>query len=106
MLFLKVYDAKEQDWKWDDDGYGIPMENSFANYVIPTAVDAPHMTSENIEAYEPTGPYGVKGIAEAPTVAVAAAIANAVLNCVPNAHIHTLPIDRTEILKHYKKEGK
>ncbi|MCF0134222.1 MAG: SAM-dependent DNA methyltransferase, partial [Blautia sp.] len=21
MLFLKVYDAKEQDWEWDDDGY-------------------------------------------------------------------------------------
>lgn len=21
MLFLKVYDAKEQDWVWDDDGY-------------------------------------------------------------------------------------
>ena len=85
---------------------GIPMEDGFANYVIPTAVDAPHMTSENIEAYEPTGPYGVKGIAEAPTVAVAAAIANAVLDRVPDAHIHTLPIDRTEILKHYKKEGK
>ena len=24
---------------------------------------------------------------------------------VPEAHIHTLPIDRTEILKHYKIEG-
>ena len=21
MLFLKVYDAKEQDWEWDDEGY-------------------------------------------------------------------------------------
>lgn len=21
MLFLKVYDAKEQDWEWDDDDY-------------------------------------------------------------------------------------
>ena len=21
MLFLKVYDAKEQDWEWDDDSY-------------------------------------------------------------------------------------
>ena len=21
MLFLKVYDAKEQDWEWDDDNY-------------------------------------------------------------------------------------
>ena len=21
MRFLKVYDAKEQDWEWDDEGY-------------------------------------------------------------------------------------
>ena len=21
MLFLKVYDAKEQDWEWDDESY-------------------------------------------------------------------------------------
>ena len=21
MLFLKVYDAKEQDWEWDEDDY-------------------------------------------------------------------------------------
>ena len=83
---------------------GVAMQDSFASYVIPTAMDAPQMTSENIEAYEPTGPYGVKGIAEAPTVAVAAAIANAVMDRVPEAHIHTLPIDRTEILKHYKKK--
>lgn len=86
---------------------GAALEDSFASYVIPTAMDAPHMSSENIEAYEPTGPYGVKGIAEAPTVAVAAAIANAVADVVPEAHIHTLPIDRVEILRNFhKKESK
>ena len=86
---------------------GAALEDSFASYVIPTAMDAPHMSSENIEAYEPTGPYGVKGIAEAPTVAVAAAIANAVAAVVPEAHIHTLPIDRAEILRHFpRKESK
>ena len=28
MLFLKVYDAKEQDWEWDDESYAsiIPAE--------------------------------------------------------------------------------
>ena len=85
---------------------GAALEDSFASYVIPTAMDAPHMSSENIEAYEPTGPYGVKGIAEAPTVAVAAAIANAVAAVVPEAHIHTLPIDRAEILRHFPRNRK
>ena len=34
MLFLKVYDAKEQDWEWDDDEYEsiIPEECRWANW--------------------------------------------------------------------------
>ena len=34
MLFLKVYDAKEQDWEWDDEGYVsiIPEECRWANW--------------------------------------------------------------------------
>lgn len=34
MLFLKVYDAKEQDWEWDDENYVsiIPEECRWANW--------------------------------------------------------------------------
>ena len=34
MLFLKVYDAKEQDWEWDDDNYQsiIPEECRWQNW--------------------------------------------------------------------------
>ena len=34
MLFLKVYDAKEQDWEWDEDDYVsiIPEECRWANW--------------------------------------------------------------------------
>ena len=34
MLFLKVYDAKEQDWEWDDENYVsiIPDECRWANW--------------------------------------------------------------------------
>lgn len=36
MLFLKVYDAKEQDWKWDDDEYVsiIPEECRWQNWAV------------------------------------------------------------------------
>lgn len=36
MLFLKVYDAKEQDWKWDDEGYAsiIPEECCWQNWAV------------------------------------------------------------------------
>ena len=34
LLFLKVYDAKEQDWEWSDDGYAsiIPDNCRWANW--------------------------------------------------------------------------
>ena len=34
MLFLKVYDTKEQDWEWDDENYEsiIPTECRWANW--------------------------------------------------------------------------
>ena len=34
MLFLKVYDAKEQDWEWDDEDYQsiIPVECRWQNW--------------------------------------------------------------------------
>ena len=36
MLFLKVYDAKEQDWEWDDDDYVsiIPDQCRWQNWAV------------------------------------------------------------------------
>ena len=36
MLFLKVYDAKEQDWEWDDEDYAsiIPEECRWQNWAV------------------------------------------------------------------------
>ena len=36
MLFLKVYDTKEQDWEWDDDGYTsiIPEACRWQNWAV------------------------------------------------------------------------
>lgn len=36
MLFLKVYDVKEQDWKWDDESYQsiIPKECRWLNWAV------------------------------------------------------------------------
>ena len=36
MLFLKVYDAKEKDWEWNDDRYVsiIPENCRWANWAV------------------------------------------------------------------------
>ena len=78
---------------------GKTLENSLANYILPTAVDVPRLTNDFVEKEEPTGPFGAKGMAELPTVAVAPAVTSAVSSLVKGLEINRLPIDRTEILK-------
>lgn len=78
---------------------GVTLENSLANYILPTAADVPRLTSDYVEKEEPTGPFGAKGMAELPTVAVAPAITSAVSSLIKGLEINRLPIDRTQILK-------
>ena len=42
MLFLKVYDAKEKDWEWNDDRYVsiIPEPCRWANWVADDRSDS------------------------------------------------------------------
>lgn len=78
---------------------GISMESSLANYILPTAMDVPHLTSEFIDKPEQSGPYGAKGMAELPTVAVAPSITAAVSDIVKGLEINKVPIDRMQILR-------
>jgi CO/xanthine dehydrogenase Mo-binding subunit len=53
---------------------GVIANASFTDYLIPTALDMPHVVSDLIEDPEPEAPYGVKGVGEPPTVVSTAAI--------------------------------
>lgn len=60
------------------DGKGRIRNNSFADYIIPTAMDVPNLQMQlHVEKY-PYGPYGAKGAGELPLVGVAPAYAQAV----------------------------
>ena len=50
----------------------------FRDYHLFTAPEVPPIQFELIETEDPTGPFGAKGIGEAPAICVAAAVANAV----------------------------
>ncbi|HEY4798812.1 MAG TPA: xanthine dehydrogenase family protein molybdopterin-binding subunit, partial [Bacteroidia bacterium] len=89
-------------------GYGISeellMENgrvlnpNFHNYKLLTASDVPRIHFYPIETNDPLGPYGAKGMAEAPLIPTAAAIANAVANAI-GTRIFSLPLTPEKILK-------
>ena len=53
---------------------------SFTDYLIPTILDMPSVTSVLVEEPEPGSPYGVKGVGEPSTVVSTAAIAAALRN--------------------------
>ena len=83
---------------------GKTMEDGLANYIMPTAMDAPKMTSVNVPVYEKTGPFGAKGIGEASTIAIIPAVAAAIRDLCPGISITSLPVDRELILRYYKEK--
>jgi CO/xanthine dehydrogenase Mo-binding subunit len=60
----------------DEDGRLVT--GSFLEYAVPTAESVPEIETLIVEVPAPDGPFGAKGIGEAPVVAAAAAVANAV----------------------------
>jgi CO/xanthine dehydrogenase Mo-binding subunit len=61
---------------------GTVQTVDFATYTIPTAMDVPDVESIPVELYEPTGPYGLKGVGEIATNGPAPAIANAIADAI------------------------
>jgi CO/xanthine dehydrogenase Mo-binding subunit len=62
----------------DHDEDGRLLTGSFLDYAIPTAERVPEIETLVVEVPAPDGPFGAKGIGEAPVVGAPAAIANAV----------------------------
>jgi CO/xanthine dehydrogenase Mo-binding subunit len=57
---------------------GVPGNADWRSYHIPTILDAPRIQVQFLEEPEPGYPYGWKGIAETPHVAIPAAVAGAI----------------------------
>jgi CO/xanthine dehydrogenase Mo-binding subunit len=62
----------------DHDSKGRIRNNSFSNYIIPTAMDVPNLKVKMYVAEYPEGPYGAKGAGELPNVGTAPAYIAAV----------------------------
>ncbi len=77
------------------------------DYKIVTTQDMPKVEDFKVffaETYEPTGPFGAKGLGEAASNPVAAAVANAIANAI-GVRFYELPITPDKILKALKERG-
>ncbi|HBK81105.1 MAG TPA: hypothetical protein DDZ83_15800, partial [Nitrospinae bacterium] len=71
----------------------------FMDYLIPTPIDSPErMTSIIVQAHEPRGPFGIKGVAEPSVNPTAPAVVNALCDAI-GAETTDLPITPESVLR-------
>jgi carbon-monoxide dehydrogenase large subunit len=70
------------------------LTGSYMDYLIPTAVEIPHMDVVHVESRSPHNPLGVKGVGEAGTIPVAALLAAAIEDALRpfDVRLMTMPI--------------
>jgi CO/xanthine dehydrogenase Mo-binding subunit len=80
----------------DEDGRLVT--GSFLDYAIPTAERVPEIETLIVEVPAPDGPFGAKGIGEAPVVGAPAAVANAVA-AATGTRMYELPMTAPRVWK-------
>ncbi|MEX0805292.1 MAG: xanthine dehydrogenase family protein molybdopterin-binding subunit [Candidatus Binatia bacterium] len=83
---------------------GKPLNPNFSDYRIPSMRDMPPLQHAFADSYEPTGPFGAKGLGELNMDPTAAVISNAIFDAV-GVRIKTLPITPEKILKALREKA-
>lgn len=91
---------------WEEvvfDDKGRIRNPDLANYRIPTALDMPPITSEVVESYEPTAPWGVKEIGEGSTNPTMGCFSNAIFNAM-GVRVNSLPLSYEKVWRAMKEK--
>jgi carbon-monoxide dehydrogenase large subunit len=86
-----IAQALYEEAVYDDDGN--LLTTTLADYLVPSAADLPHLTTDRTETPATTNPLGVKGVGEAGTIASTPAVVNAIVDALRPMGIHdvTMP---------------
>lgn len=99
--------AMLEDLKYRRDVGDMECRGFILDYKMPTAKDVPgEITTFFVETYEPTGPFGAKGLGEGAQNPAIAAIANAIYNAT-GIRFYELPITPEKLLEKVReREGR
>src|SRR6185295_8946650 len=75
---------------------GLQINPNLTNYIMPTSLDMPEVEVDIVDNYDPSGPFGAKGVGEPTLVPTAAAIINAIYDAV-GVRIYSLPATAEKI---------
>jgi len=95
-----------EDMEYDMKTGKLKNNGLLVDYKMPTACEMPanaETTVKICDVYEPSGPFGAKGIGEAALASVSAAISNAIYNAV-GIRFYELPITPEKVLAALRAE--
>jgi CO/xanthine dehydrogenase Mo-binding subunit len=93
--------ALQEEMLFTKDGRHV--NPNLTNYIMPTSLDMPEIDVDIVAGFDPTGPFGAKGVGEPTAVPTAAAIMNAIHDAV-GIRITSLPATAEKILMAIKKK--
>ena len=92
-LVQGISQALWEGFSYDEDGN--PVTGSFADYLLPTAVELPMFEAASTETPTPYNPLGAKGIGEAATIGSTPAVQNAVVDALAHLGVRHLDMPLT-----------
>jgi len=101
-LAMGIGYALSEEIKYDSKGR--QLNTSYEKYVLPTSMDITELQAIIVEANDPSGPFGAKGVGETGLVATAPAIANAVYDAI-GIRFFEIPLTEERVYRAIKKEG-
>jgi carbon-monoxide dehydrogenase large subunit len=89
------------------DENGVNLSGTFADYLLPTAVETPKWETGHTITPSPHHPIGAKGVGESPTVGAPPAIANAVVDALWHLGVRhvDIPITPQKVWKLLREKG-
>ncbi|MEM4527546.1 MAG: molybdopterin cofactor-binding domain-containing protein, partial [Nitrososphaerota archaeon] len=98
--------ATIEDLKYSRETGDIECRGFITDYKMPTVMETPtEIQTFFVETFEPTGPFGAKGLGEGAQNPAIAAIANAIYNAI-GVRFYELPITPEKILEKLKEKEK
>jgi len=87
-----------------DQKTGRMLNDNLLDYKLMTPMDTPDLHVAFVETEDPTGPYGNKSLGEPPTIPVAPAIRNAMLNATGVA-VNSIPLNPEKLFYAIREAG-
>jgi len=81
-----------------DEISGALESNNFTNYKVPTTLDVPQIEVILVEQPTPSGPFGAKSVGESGTIALPAAIYNAIYDAI-GVRLKDMPVTPEQIMR-------